>query len=114
MQAPPNRTLGFIAALGMLVLGCTVPDSPTDWQVTDYPWLTETPDFQTQRLCEESADIDTAPDPIFINCAIEGVDYTTADAEPKDQLHVVAWNLERGHHLDGVIDLGGALIVGDA
>ena len=62
--------------------------------------LTEPPDVTTDRLCAESADPEAAPYKIFIDCAIEGANLAPPNPEPVDELIVMAYNFERGVHLD--------------
>jgi hypothetical protein len=67
---------------------------------------TDVPDPKTDRLCEEAADPAGAPDKIFIHCRMERADF--APAPPEDapsELTVVAYNLERGMHLDNQIEM---------
>lgn len=71
--------------------------TPTHTPVfVEFAWRTDLPDVRTERLCEEAADPDRAPDTTFIHCAIEGATFAPARLEPKDQIVVLAYNILRG------------------
>ena len=63
------------------------------------------PDPRTERLCHEAADPDAAPDKLHINCRPESGTFATDTlTEPVTELIVVAYNMERGMHLDEQIE----------
>jgi endonuclease/exonuclease/phosphatase family metal-dependent hydrolase len=62
--------------------------------------LASKPDVTTVRLCEDPAD--PAVDSITIACTTEAASFAK-DTPPKDELVVVAWNIERGLELDATI-----------
>jgi endonuclease/exonuclease/phosphatase family metal-dependent hydrolase len=68
-----------------------------------YPALAAWPDPVTDRLCDEAANPVDAADTTFVHCRTEGDDFTTTTAPPKDRLVVLAFNMERGIHLDDQI-----------
>ena len=70
----------------------------------EFPWLDAAPDVGI-RICVEAADPEAAPDPTFIDCAIEGEDLTPGPAPPKAEIVVMAYNIERGFGLDGQLDV---------
>ncbi len=64
------------------------------------------PDPKTDRLCEEAADPAAAPDKVHIHCRLERADFAPAPPkEAPEALTIVAYNLERGMHLDEQIDM---------
>lgn len=64
---------------------------------------TTPPDVLRERLCDEAADPEHAPDEIFIHCRNEGGCLAPAYPEPGESLRVMAWNIERGMELDAQI-----------
>lgn len=68
------------------------------------PWSPAGPRPADERLCPATADPAGAPDPVFIDCALDGARYAPPDSAPTDALHVVAYNIERGFHVDAIID----------
>ncbi len=75
------------------------------------PWAPAGPRAADERLCPATADPAAAPDPVFIDCALDGARYAPPDPAPTDALHVVAYNVERGFHTDAIIE---ALLEGPA
>ncbi len=63
------------------------------------PWLPDGPRPADERLCPASADPAAAPDPVFIECALDGGRFA-APAAPTDRLRVLAYNIERGFDVD--------------
>lgn len=61
------------------------------------------PDVLRERLCDEAADPEHAPDEVFIHCRNEGGCLAPAYPEPGDSLRVMTWNIERGMDLDAQI-----------
>lgn len=82
----------------------TTTDDDDGFPFVEFQWQTAEPDVVNTRLCDEAADPDNASDKINIHCAMEGADFTDGPAAPKDQLVVMAYNLERGIDLDPQID----------
>lgn len=68
----------------------------------EFPYDPGPPDLSA-RLCDEAADPEGAPDKIFIHCELEGGAFAPQDVPPKDELVVVAWNIERGWKVDAQI-----------
>lgn len=68
-----------------------------------FPWDSH---IQDALLCYEAplAPTDTQG-LIFLNCNIEGGNFSESLAAPKDELLVFAYNIERGHSGDAIIDL---------
>lgn len=90
------------------LLACAPGPRPSDSAAADYAFvpmtgLTAAPDVQTARLCAEAAAPDDAADPIFIDCATESGLLANGTAQPVDALVVMAYNIERGHSLDGIL-----------
>ncbi len=120
-----NRLFGLLIA-GLVVTGCgssndgttdagqdtihdtamdgTESDVPEPYGFEEYPWMTLAPDLD-HRLCAHSDDPESAPDKTFIDCEMEGESFAPPDEPPRDTLLVMAWNLERGKHLEGQITL---------
>ncbi len=65
----------------------------------EFPWLPDEPDPRVQRLCLGS------PDKIRIDCALEGASFAPAHPQPKDEIVVMAYNIERGYRSAEQIDL---------
>ena len=80
----------------------TVEQAPYPFE--EFAWLTEKPDVMQQRMCVEAADPEGAAEKIFIDCSIEGASFAPADVAPKDDIIVMAYNIERGRHMDDQID----------
>jgi endonuclease/exonuclease/phosphatase family metal-dependent hydrolase len=66
----------------------------------EFSWQTDTPDVRSERLCDEAADPDRAPDTTFIHCAIEGATFAPAEVAAKDRIVVLAYNILRGFQVD--------------
>lgn len=63
----------------------------------------QAPDPLTERLCSEAADPQGAPDPVFIDCAIETACFAPEPDEAPGELVVMTYNMERGLFLDDQI-----------
>jgi len=93
--------IGWWVALvisSFVVSGCG-DDDPTVREVAgfrEFSWQRDTPDVRNQRLCAESSDPDHAPDTTFIDCAVEGASFVEHAAPARDEITVVAYNVERG------------------
>jgi endonuclease/exonuclease/phosphatase family metal-dependent hydrolase len=57
------------------------------------------PDVLSDRLCVGSDDPASLADKIYIDCRLEGANFSN-DAAPKDEIVIVAYNLERGFGID--------------
>jgi endonuclease/exonuclease/phosphatase family metal-dependent hydrolase len=68
--------------------------SATGYDFIEFPWQSGEPDPKRDRLCRRPA-----RDPVRIDCAIEGASFAS-NAEPKDEIVVLAYNLERGLKVD--------------
>lgn len=67
-----------------------------------FPCAPGPPDV-SRRLCDEAADPEGAADKMFIHCQLEAGCFAPPDVPPKDQLVVLAWNIERGLRIDAQI-----------
>jgi len=65
----------------------------------EFPWEAAAPDARRHRLCRGRAN-----DDIRIDCRLEGASFLGPGAQPKEEVVVMAYNLERGLALDGVIE----------
>jgi len=81
----------------------TAEGEPAPPAFVEFPWAATPSDPATERLCVEAADPDAAPDTIYIDCVIEGESFAPADVLPRDDLVILAYNLERGFGLAGMI-----------
>jgi len=65
------------------------------------------PDVLTERLCQYWDDPDGAPDKVFITCRMEGGNFSSLSGfkDPEGPLKIVAYNIERGRHLDEQLGL---------
>ncbi len=65
--------------------------------------LESDPDVRTDRMCEEASDPEGAPDKVNIHCELEYGNFApgkeAAGSENK-LIHIAAYNMERGMHLD--------------
>ena len=62
------------------------------------------PQVTADRLCDEAADPEAAPDKVFIHCRTEEAGFGPTDLAPKRDLVVMTYNMERGLALDAQID----------
>lgn len=69
------------------------------------PCIDPDPDVLNERLCDEAADPAAAPDKIFIHCKSESGCFSDPNAPLKNELVVMAWNIERGNDMDEQIAL---------
>jgi glycerophosphoryl diester phosphodiesterase len=62
------------------------------------------PDPKIHRLCQEAVNPDAAPDKVFIHCEMESGEFAKglqpSGGQPRKEILVVAYNLERGMFLD--------------
>lgn len=65
----------------------------------EYPWETGEPDVRRDRLCALPP-----RDKVRLECRLEGASFLPPDAPPKDELVVMAYNVERGLALDALIE----------
>jgi len=80
------------------------PEPPAP-EFEEFAWRTDTPDVRTERLCAEAAAPDDAPDTTFIHCELEGATFAGAEPTAKDELVVLAYNIERGFQVDAQLDM---------
>ena len=76
-------------------------DSGAPYVFEEYPWLQNPPDVD-ERICAEAADPAGAADTTFITCDMEGESFVPLATETPagDSIVVMAYNLERGRHVD--------------
>jgi endonuclease/exonuclease/phosphatase family metal-dependent hydrolase len=81
-----------------------VPGDPGDDGTVPYAFVPLVPTVPAPdpavRLCAEAADPVGAPDKVFIDCPVEAGRFAPEPVAPADALLVMAYNLERGVHLD--------------
>ncbi len=65
----------------------------------EYPWETHEPDARRERLCAGPF-----TDPVRIQCRLEGASFLPEEVQPKDEIVVMAYNIERGLALDSIIE----------
>lgn len=94
----------ILAALTDALSGCPMP------LFEEFAWEPTLADPRSDRLCAEAADPDRAADTTFIDCRIEGASFSPADVPPKDELVIVAYNVERGFQVDRQL---AAILAGD-
>ena len=82
-----------------------VGGAPEPQGFEEFAWRSDTPDARTERLCPEAAAPDDAPDTTFIDCALEGATFSSAEPEGKDALVVLAYNILRGFEVDAQLDM---------
>ncbi len=112
--------LGWLLALSAFFFACSDEISSNDF-VTDedleadgneeslenfeeYAWLVSAPDYQNEFCCPDAENPEAAEERVFIECRMEGESFITDPAEAKDEIVVVAYNLERGRHADEIIE----------
>jgi endonuclease/exonuclease/phosphatase family metal-dependent hydrolase len=115
--ATPIRTSCVV--LLALVAGCgrgAEPAAEVPVVFDEFAWQSREPDVRNERLCDEAADPDRAPDTTFIHCAVEGASFAPSHPAPKDEIVVLAYNILRGYAVDGqlaVIRSGAAMPLPD-
>jgi endonuclease/exonuclease/phosphatase family metal-dependent hydrolase len=62
----------------------------------EFPWREDEPDVRRERLCG-------AGEGVRIVCELEGASFAPAGLPPKDELVVLAYNLERGLQAEGQV-----------
>lgn len=82
-----------------------VGGAPEPQGFEEFAWRSDTPDARTERLCPEAVAPDDAPDTTFIDCALEGATFSSAEPEGKDALVVLAYNILRGFEVDAQLDM---------
>lgn len=101
MRCATNSTPLVVLAL-LLLTACGGDSDPAEATApfAEFEWQAEEPDVRVQRLCTEAADPDRAPDTTFIHCAVEGATFAPARVQPKTDIVVLAYNIERGFGAD--------------
>lgn len=98
---------------GCLAFGCNAdgsdpatPDAGVDAGLgfEEFAWQENVPDPRTERLCQEAAAPDDAPDTTFIDCEIEGATFASSAAPPNAELVILAYNILRGFEADAQLD----------
>lgn len=74
-------------------------------EFNEFAWQADTPDVRSERLCDEAAAPDEAPDTTFIDCEIEGATFSTAVPGARDEIVVLAYNILRGFKVDEQLDM---------
>lgn len=94
----------------VLAVGCAAPDPATESDDVSQTrafqraaGLTDAPDVETVRLCAEAEDPDGAADVQDIDCAVEIGRVGMTSEAVSGPLTVMAYNIERGHRLDGFL-----------
>ncbi len=70
----------------------------------EYEWLENAPDYENEFCCPDAENPEAVENPVFIECKMEGESFATTPAEAKDELVVVAYNVERGRHMTEMIE----------
>lgn len=86
----------ILRAVDAALAGCESTIPPFE----EFAWESELADPRTDRLCVEAAAPDRVPETTFIQCRIEGAKFAPSDVPPKDELTIVAYNIERGFGID--------------
>ncbi|MGD8316847.1 MAG: endonuclease/exonuclease/phosphatase family protein [Myxococcales bacterium] len=96
----------FVSSLGLILAACGEAGSasPTTG-FEEFEWAQEAPDVRVDRLCDEAAAPDEAPDTTFIHCRLEGATFSEGEPTPKDELVVLAYNVLRGFEVDAQLDM---------
>ncbi len=66
------------------------------YSFSPFEFLAAAPD-PNEFLCAQANAPDTAEDKIFIDCLLEGESYVQSPTPPKDEIKIVAYNVERGY-----------------
>lgn len=98
---------GTIFLLLTILVGCgSESGSPSSGlPFAEFAWERTPPDTRNERLCDEAADPDHAPDTTFLHCRVEGATFAPARAPSRDEITVLAYNLERGFQIDRQLPL---------
>ncbi|MBW2314053.1 MAG: endonuclease/exonuclease/phosphatase family protein [Deltaproteobacteria bacterium] len=70
----------------------------------EFAWEDRVPDPASERLCAEAASPDTAANPVFPHCRVEGSHLADPDAPLQTEAVVMAWNIERGFEADAQLE----------
>lgn len=93
----------------LFLLGCSDADlnanAPDGFE--EFPWQPGRPDVRNERLCPAADAPDREPvEEVFIDCDLEGADFTPANTDERDgELRVLAWNILRGFESARQIEL---------
>ncbi len=74
-------------------------EAPIDYTFNEFDWMDTPPDV-AQRICEETAAPENLEDPVNIHCTIEGEHFAPDNVAAKNEIVVMAYNIERGYHVD--------------
>lgn len=69
------------------------------YRFEEFPWAPSEPDARRERLCASRCQ-----DRVRLDCRLEGASFLPQGVPPKDDLVVMAYNIERGLALDGLIE----------
>ena len=112
-EIPVKPSFLILSALGLLLLyGCSDSDAGTvdgdgtenGYRFEEYAYLDQKPDVTQQRMCAEAADPEGAAEKIFIDCGTEGASFAPAGVPAKQDIVIMAYNIERGFKIDEQID----------
>ncbi|NNL64729.1 MAG: hypothetical protein HKP30_00665 [Myxococcales bacterium] len=70
----------------------------------EFSWEGRAADVTVERLCDEAADPDAAPDTTFIRCRVEGDSFAPAERPARREIVVVSYNVLRGFRTDAQLD----------
>lgn len=71
----------------------------------EFPWQQDI-DAEQSRLCPEAfANPYAISDSVFIDCMMEGANFTVGEAPPKDEVLVMAYNIARGYSFQQIRDM---------
>jgi endonuclease/exonuclease/phosphatase family metal-dependent hydrolase len=106
MSLRGSLCLALAGALGSVACGDEQPE-PEPYPFEAFEGEATAPDVLVDRLCTTS-DPALAPDPVFIDCRVEGAGFAPTDLAPTPELVVMTYNMERGLELDQQIALLGS------
>jgi endonuclease/exonuclease/phosphatase family metal-dependent hydrolase len=69
------------------------------YKFVEFPWRVDVPDVRRERLCRGGSG-----DPIRIDCALEGASFVPAPVPPRDEIVLMAYNLERGMKAEAQVE----------
>lgn len=91
------QILSIVSGAALFSLGCA-DGAPAAFD--EFAWEAAPQDPREDRLCTEAADPDRAGDTTFIDCRIEGARSAAGVPDPKSEIVVLAYNIERGFQAD--------------
>ncbi len=99
-----RKYVACLWSLIILILFSHCKEQDAAYPFEEFPWQQDI-DAEQSRLCPEAfANPYAISDSIFIDCMMEGANFTTGEAPPKDEVLVLAYNIARGYSFQQIRD----------